>query len=68
MSVSIRNHLKGTIKEIISDKVMSEIDIKTAAGPITAIITTRSVKHLKLKKGDTVRAMIKATEVAVEKP
>jgi molybdopterin-binding protein len=67
MSTSIRNHLPGRIEQIISDRVVSEIVIDTAAGPITSIITTGSVNRLNLKKGDAVFAIIKATEVSVEK-
>ena len=64
MSTSIRNHLPGTIEQIVSDKVLSEIVINTAAGPVTSIITTGSVKRMNLKKGDAVFAIIKATEVS----
>src|ERR1035441_4049297 len=67
MSTSIRNHLPGTIDQIVSDRVVSEIVIKTAAGLVTSIITTGSVKRMNLKKGDAVFAIIKATEVSVEK-
>jgi molybdopterin-binding protein len=67
MSTSIRNHLPGTIDQIVSDKVVSEIVINTPTGPVTSIITTGSVKRMNLKKGDAVFAIIKATEVSVEK-
>ena len=67
MSTSIRNRLSGTIEKINSDKVVSEILINTAAGPVTSIITTGSVQRMKLKEGDSVFAIIKATEVSVEK-
>jgi molybdopterin-binding protein len=67
MSTSIRNRLPGTIEKILSDKVVSEIVIRTAAGTVTSIITTASVKRMNLKEGDTVFAIIKATEVSVEK-
>jgi molybdopterin-binding protein len=67
MSTSIRNRLPGTIEEIVSDKVVSEVVIRTAAGIVTSIITTGSVKRMNLKEGDTVFAVIKATEVSVEK-
>src|SRR5712675_2275723 len=50
MSTSIRNHLPGTIEQIVSDKVVSEIVINTAAGPVTSIITTGSVKRMNLKR------------------
>jgi molybdopterin-binding protein len=67
MSTSIRNRLPGTIEKIVSDKVVSEIVIRTAAGNVTSIITTASVKRMNLKEGATVFAIIKATEVSIEK-
>jgi molybdopterin-binding protein len=67
MSTSIRNRLPGTIEKIVSDKVMSELVIQTAAGKVTSIITTGSVNRMNLKEGDNVFAVIKATEVSVEK-
>ena len=65
---SIRNHLAGTVREIISDKVVSEVIVETAAGTISAVITTRSVQELGIKPGDEIRAIIKATNVSVERP
>jgi molybdate transport system regulatory protein len=67
MSTSIRNRLAGTITNIVSGDVVSEIVIGTAAGEITSIITTGSVRRMNLKQGDKVFATIKATEVSVEK-
>jgi molybdopterin-binding protein len=67
MSTSIRNRLAGTIEKIVSDKVVSEVTIRTAAGNVTSIITTGSVERMNLKQGDNVFAIIKATEVSVEK-
>ena len=67
MSTSIRNRLPGTIEKIVSDKVVSEIVIRTAAGEVTSVITTGSVQRMNLKEGDQVFAIIKATEVSVEK-
>jgi len=67
MSTSIRNRLPGIIEKIVSEKVVSEVVIRTKAGDVTSIITTGSVKRMNLKQGDTVFAIIKATEVSVEK-
>ena len=67
MSNSIRNRLPGSIEKIVSDKVVSEIVIRTAAGEVTSVITTGSVQRMNLKEGDQVFAIIKATEVSVEK-
>ena len=67
MSTSIRTRLPGTIEKIVSDKVVSEVVIRTTAGTVTSIITTGSVERMNLKEGDAVFAVIKATEVSVEK-
>jgi molybdopterin-binding protein len=67
MSTSIRNRLPGKIEKVVSDKVVSEIVIRTAAGIVTSIITTGSVERMNLKEGDKVFAVTKATSVSVEK-
>jgi molybdopterin-binding protein len=68
MEISLRNQLKGKIVEIISGPVVSEVEVETSAGIITSVITTRSVQHLGLKVGEEVLAVVKATEVGIEKP
>jgi molybdopterin-binding protein len=67
MEQSIRNEIAGTVKEIISDKVLSEIIVKTKVGDLAAVITTRSVKEMGLKVGDKVAALVKATNVSVRR-
>jgi molybdopterin-binding protein len=67
MEQSIRNEIPGTVKEIISDKVLSEIIVETAVGEVAAIITTRSVQEMGLKVGDRVAALVKATNVSVRR-
>jgi molybdopterin-binding protein len=67
MSISARNQLKGKITEIVLGDVVSEVTIRVGQNLIDAVITRRSVDELKLKKGDTVIAVIKATEVMVSK-
>jgi molybdopterin-binding protein len=59
--------LAGTIEKIVSDKVVSEVVVRTAAGSVTSIITTASVERMNIKQGDNVFAIIKATEVSIEK-
>ena len=66
-SIDIRNRLPGTIEKIVSDKVVSEVVIRTTAGTVTSIITTGSVNRMNLKEGDAVFAVTKATSVSVEK-
>jgi molybdate transport system regulatory protein len=67
MSTSIRNRLPGTIEKITSDKVVSEVVIRTEAGIVTSIITTGSVERMNLKEGDSVFAVMNATAVSVER-
>jgi molybdate transport system regulatory protein len=67
MEQSIRNEIPGTVKEIISDKVLSEVIVETAIGDVAAIITTRSVHDMGLKVGDRVTALVKATNVSVRR-
>jgi molybdopterin-binding protein len=44
MSTSIRNRLPGKIEKIVSDHVVSEIVIRTAAGEVTIKATEVSVE------------------------
>src|SRR5437764_9610474 len=64
MEQSIRNQLPGTVKSIVSDKVLSEVIVDTSIGEIASIITTRSVQEMKMKPGDKVFALVKATNVS----
>ena len=67
MEQSIRNQLPGTIKSVVSDKVISEVVVETSIGEIASIITTRSVEEMKLIPGDKVFAVIKATNVSLRR-
>ena len=67
MTESIRNRIPGTVKSIVTDKVLSEVIVETAAGEITAAITTQSVEWLGLRVGDKVFALVKATSVSISR-
>ena len=67
MEQSIRNQLPGTIKSIVSDKVLSEVIVQTDIGEVASVITTRSVEEMKLQTGDKVFVLIKATNVSLRK-
>lgn len=64
---SIRNRLSGNIVDLTRGQVVSEVVVRTAAGDLASIITTHSVKQMKLKKGDKVFVMVKATEAFIQK-
>lgn len=67
MKLSARNKLEGTIEEVKPGDVVAHVTIRVAGGIIDSVITRRSAEEMKLKAGDKVRAVIKSTEVMLEK-
>ena len=67
METSIRNHLKGKITQITEGAAVSELELETAIGTISSVITTRSMEEMGLAVGQEVCAVIKSTEVGIER-
>ena len=67
MTLSARNRLKGKIEELQLGGVMAHVVIRVGENLIESVITKRSAEEMKLKVGDTVSAIIKSTEVMLEK-
>jgi molybdate transport system regulatory protein len=68
MKISARNRLKGIVKKVEKDEVSAKIKIEIAVPTtITAVITREAVEDLDIRKGDTVEAVIKSTEVMIAK-
>lgn len=68
MRISARNQLPGTVTRVDIGAVMSTVVIRLAGGEeVVAAITKDSAEHLELAVGDSVMAVIKATEVMVAK-
>jgi len=65
--LSARNQFKGTIKSIKLGQVMAEVVIEVAGLEVVSLISKGSAEKFNLKKGDEATAIIKATEVMVEK-
>ena len=66
MKLSARNVLKGRVKKLVHGAVNSEVTIALTGGAeLVSIITKTSAKNLKLAKGKTVYAIIKASNVMV---
>ena len=68
MTLSARNHLKGTIDEIQMGDVLAHTTVRVGDSVIESVITKRSAEEMGLKKGDSVTAVVKATEVMIAKP
>ncbi len=68
MKLSARNVLKGKVKSVVIGATTAHVKIDVGGGSIvTASITNEAAKDLKLKKGDTAYAIIKASDVIVGK-
>ena len=67
MALSASNHLKGEVTEVLLGTVTALITVKVGDNVVESVITKHSAEEMKLKKGDKVTAVIKATEVMIQK-
>jgi len=67
MNISARNQLRGTVKSVTTDGIMAEVVLDVGGQEIASTITRTSAERLALKQGDTVVAIIKASEVLIAK-
>jgi len=67
MTLSARNRLEGKIVELQFGGVMAHVVVRVGENLIESVITKRSADDMNLKIGDTVSAIIKSTEVMLEK-
>ena len=68
MTLSARNHLKGTIDEVVLGDVLAQVTVRVGDAMIESVITRRSAEEMALRKGDSVTAVVKAAEVMIAKP
>ena len=65
--LSARNQIEGKIVELELGGVMAHVTVQVGKNLIESVITKRSVEEMKLKVGDRVIAVIKSTEVMLQK-
>ncbi|UCF67783.1 MAG: TOBE domain-containing protein [Acidobacteriota bacterium] len=64
MRYGARNAINATVKSVKKGDVMSLIKFEVSTpAEMASVITTESVGHLKLKKGDQVQLVVKAIHV-----
>jgi molybdate transport system regulatory protein len=66
--LSARNQFAGTVKSVKLGGVMAEVVVAVGNLEVVSAITRASAEALDLKVGDTVKAIIKSTEVLIDKP
>ena len=65
--LSARNQFQGTVKSVKLGEVMAEVVVTVGNLEIVSAITRTSAESLKLQPDDTVKAVIKSTEVLLDK-
>jgi molybdopterin-binding protein len=65
--VSGRNQLAGKVVSLRIEGLLAEVVLAVGDAHVTAIITANAVRELQLKKGDTAAALIKSTDVMIER-
>ena len=67
MTLIARNQLPGTVKSVVLGSVMAEVVVDVAGNEVAAAVTRHSAETLDLRAGDSVKVVIKATEVMIDK-
>jgi len=63
--ISGRNQLVGRIVDVRVSGLVAQVTLSLGGQLITSLITSGAVREMKLKKGQTAAALIKATEVMI---
>lgn len=64
---SARNHFEGLVTKVVSDQVMSQVELQCGPYRVVALISTESVRELGLEPGVAATARVKATNVVVDR-
>lgn len=65
MKISARNQLRGVVEEVVLGTVTAKVTVRVGDNLIESVITKDSVEEMGIKKGDSVTALIKSTEVMI---
>ena len=65
--LSARNQFTGTVKSVKLGGIMAEVVVTVGDLEIVSAITRTSAETLNLHPGETVKAIIKSTEVLIDK-
>jgi len=67
MPLSARNQLPGVIQSIQLGTIMAHVVVKVGDNLIESVITRTSAEDLNLQTGDSVKVVVKSTEVMIQK-
>lgn len=63
---SARNRFVGLVTRIVSDTVMSQVELQCGPFRVVSLMSTEAVEDLGLEPGSVASAVVKATHVVVE--
>lgn len=66
LTSSARNKLNGLVTKIVSDTVMSQVELQCGPFRVASLISTEAVQDLGLEVGSPAIATVKATNVVIE--
>ena len=64
--VSGRNQLVGKVTDVKVVGLMAQVTVAIGEQRVTSIITAEAVREMQLKRGDSVAALVKSTDVMIE--
>lgn len=67
-ALSARNQIRGRIRRIHPGEILSNVDVDTPGGLVTATLNTRSIRELGLHVGSRVLVLIRESRVALASP
>jgi molybdopterin-binding protein len=65
--LSARNQFKGKVKSVKLGNIMAEVVVAIGSIEIVSVITRSSAENMGLRSGDDVTAVIKSTEVLIDR-
>lgn len=63
---SARNEFRGLVTRVVSDTVMSQVEMQCGPFRVVSLISTEAVRELGLEPGVVTTARVKATNVVID--
>jgi molybdopterin-binding protein len=64
---SARNHMQGVVLDVKKDGVMAQVELACGPYRIVSLMSREAADDLALKPGDSASAVVKSTNVVIEK-
>lgn len=68
VAISARNRFVGLVTGVVSDKVMSQVELQCGPHRVVSLMSSEAVRELGIEPGVVAVAIVKATNVIVETP